>query len=112
MVRSLKEPTQVWGHSMGAAVASLAVASSAAPVNHPVLEAPFNNLADEVNVFLINEMILDLFWKRLLYLQVDDMLSKAFYGRLALPFLPTASILKAADLCFATDQVLLAPQVL
>ena len=33
---------------MGAAVASLAVASSAAHVDHLVLEAPFNNLADEV----------------------------------------------------------------
>ena len=41
----------VWGHSMGAAVASLAVASSAAHVNHLVLEAPFNNLADEVVFF-------------------------------------------------------------
>ena len=39
---------QVWGHSMGAAVASLAVASTAAQVNHLVLESPFNNLADEV----------------------------------------------------------------
>ena len=40
---------------MGAAVASLAVASSAAHVNHLVLEAPFNNLADEVEF---------LFWMR------------------------------------------------
>ena len=39
------------------------------------------------------------------HFKVDDVLSKAFYGRLALPFLPTASILKAADLSFATDQV-------
>ena len=39
---------QVWGHSMGAAVASLAVASTASQVNHLVLESPFNNLADEV----------------------------------------------------------------
>ena len=46
---------------MGAAVASLALASSAAHVNRLVLEAPFNNLADEVNVFLFNVMILDLF---------------------------------------------------
>ena len=46
---------------MGAAVASLAVASSAAHVNHLVLEAPFNNLADEVNVFLFIEMVVDLF---------------------------------------------------
>ena len=52
---------------MGAAVASLAVASSAAHINHLVLEAPFNNLADEVNVFLFNEMILCLFWKRMLH---------------------------------------------
>ena len=48
---------------MGAAVASLAVASSAAHINHLVLEAPFNNLADEVNVFLLDKMFLDLFWK-------------------------------------------------
>ena len=90
---------------MGAAVASLAVASSAAQVNHLVLEAPFNNLADEVNVFLFNEMILDLVGKKCCISKVEDVLSKAFYGRLALPFLPTASILKAADLSFATDQV-------
>ena len=48
---------------MGAAVASLAVASSAAHVNHLVLEAPFNNLADEVCILVWDEMILDLFWK-------------------------------------------------
>ena len=33
---------------MGASVASLAVASTSAQVNHLVLESPFNNLADEV----------------------------------------------------------------
>ena len=37
---------------MGAAVAALAVASTAAHVNHLVLESPFNNLADEVYVFV------------------------------------------------------------
>ena len=45
--------TQVWGHSMGAAVASLAVASTAANVNHLVLESPFNNLADEVSTHVL-----------------------------------------------------------
>ena len=37
--------------------------------------------------------------------KVDDVVRQAFCGRFALPFLPTASILKAADLSFATDKV-------
>ena len=53
----------------------------------------------------MDEMIA--FGIKMLRLKVEDVLSKAFYGRLALPFLPTASILKAADLSFATDQVFL-----
>ena len=46
---------------MGAAVASLAVASTAANVNHLVLESPFNNLADEVSIYLESTVSTSLF---------------------------------------------------
>ena len=38
--------------------------------------------------------------------KVDDVVRQAFCGRLAVPFLPTARIHKAADLAFASDKVL------
>ena len=53
---------------MGAAVASLAVASTAANVNHLVLESPFNNLADEVSIYLESTVSTSLFRINRLYL--------------------------------------------